>query len=224
MTAGGTNRNYLIRLRKDNKVRVLRRFGSGDDLVELQVSKTAQAKHPQLPTTLIARRLVYQRKGHRPQALLTSLLDPIKYPATEVVALYHERWEVELGYDEIKTEMLDRQETLRSLSPWTVEQELWGMLIAYNLVRLEMTRVARLAGVEPVQLSFSGMLLMMMQLWQLISLRTAGPISKLIASWEAQMQRLLLPPRRSHRNYPRAVKIKMSNYDRKRPVVDGEGA
>ena len=37
-----------------------------------------------------------------------------------------------------------------------------------------------------------------------------GSISKLIASWEAQVQRLLLPARRSRRNYPPAVKIKMS--------------
>ena len=46
-------------------------------------------------------------------------------------------------------------------------------------------------------------------------------ITKLIASWEVQMQRLLLPARRSDRNYPRAVKIKMSNYARKRPVSVG---
>lgn len=90
-------------------------------------------------------------------------------------------------------------------------------MLAYNLVRLEMERVAKLAGVEPVELSFSGMLVMLMQLWQLMSVRAAGSISKLIASREAQMQRLLLPPRRSQRSYPRAVKIKMSNYDRKRP-------
>lgn len=215
----GVHRNYLIRLRSDSKVRVVKRLGSGDELVEMQVSRTAQSKHPELPKTLVARRLVYQRKGYRPQALLTSLLDPSKYPAKEVVALYHERWELELGFDEIKTEMLDRQETLRSLSPWTVEQEVWGTLLAYNLVRLEMERVAKLAGVEPVELSFSGMLVMLMQLWQLMSVRAAGSISKLIASWEAQMQRLLLPSRRSQRSYPRAVKIKMSNYSRKRPLA-----
>lgn len=217
LQTSGRNRNYLIRLRKDSKVHLLRRLGPGDELVELQVSKAAQRQHPHLPKTLVARRLVYRRKGYRPQALLTSLLDPLHYPAQEVVALYHERWEVELGYDEIKTEMLDRQETLRSLSPWTVEQELWGTLLAYNLVRLEMQRVAKLAGVEPMQLSFSGMLVMLMQLWQMMPLRAPGAIPKLIASWEAQMQRLLLPARRSHRSYPRAVKIKMSNYDRKRP-------
>lgn len=68
------------------------------------------------------------------------------------------------------------------------------------------------------------MLVMLVQLWQLMSVRAAGSIPKLIASWEAQMRRLLLPPRRSHRSYPRAVKIKMSNYDRKRPSTVEGGA
>jgi hypothetical protein len=221
LLASGKNRHYLIRLKKNTKLQVLKRLGPGDELVQMQVSDTARRKHPELPKTLVARRLIYQRKGYQPQALLTSLVDPVEYPAKEVVALYHERWELELGYDEIKTEMLDRQETLRSLSPWTVEQEVWGTLLAYNLVRLEMERVAQLAGVEPVQLSFSGMLMMLMQLWQVmsLSLRAKGAIPKLISSWESQMQRLLLPPRRSHRNYPRAVKIKMSNYPRNRPAT-----
>jgi len=224
LLASGKNRNYLIRLKNSTKARVLKRLGPGDELVELKVSKTARGKHPQLPETLVARRLVYQRKGYRPQSLLTSLCDSEAYPAKEVVALYHERWELELGFDEVKTEMLAREETLRSRSPQGVEQELWGVLLAYNLVRLEMERVAKLAGVEPVQLSFSGMLMMLMQLWQMMPLMYPGAIPKLLVSWEAQMQRLLLPARRSDRSYPRAVKIKMSNYARKRPVTVGRGA
>ncbi|MCD6497779.1 MAG: transposase [Deltaproteobacteria bacterium] len=35
----------------------------------------------------------------------------------EVAGLYHECWELELGYDEIKTHMLERQEALRSKNP-----------------------------------------------------------------------------------------------------------
>ena len=58
------------------------------------------------------------------------------------MALYHERWELELGYDEIKTHLLDRQEAIRSRTPAGVRQELWGIALAYNLVRLEMERAA----------------------------------------------------------------------------------
>lgn len=118
--------------------------------------------------------------------------------------------------------MLDRRECLRSRSPRGVEQEVWGLLLAYNLIRLEMERVAHVFGVEPVELSFAGMLMLLAQLWQVLPLGPAQILSKLIASWEAQMQRLLLPARRPGRTYPRAVKVKMSNSVRKRPVsVDG---
>src|ERR1700712_1442671 len=72
-----------------------------------------------------------------PQLLLTSLRDPNEYPATEIADLYHERWELELGYDEIKTELLEREETIRSRKPDGVKQELWGIFLAYNLIRLE---------------------------------------------------------------------------------------
>ena len=104
----------------------------------MDVSSHARKQDPTLPKLWTARAIRYHRKGYRPQVLLTSLLDPEIYPASEIVGLYHERWELELGYDEIKTEMLDREETLRSRSPAVVRQEIWGVLIAYNLVRLEM--------------------------------------------------------------------------------------
>lgn len=224
LCASGKERHFLIRVRKDFKARTVRKLGPSDELCELVVSSEARRQHPQLPETLLARRIQYQRKGFRPQALLTSLLDAKKYPAQQIAELYHERWELELGFDEVKTEMLDRQESLRSQRPDGVEQELWGVLLGYNLVRLEMERVAALSGVEPVRLSFSGTLLMLMQLWQLMSLRFPGSLIKILRSIEAQMQRLLLPPRRSARSYPRAVKIKMSNYDRKRPTTVGRRA
>ena len=98
--------------------------------------------------------------------LLTSLLDPEEYPAAEIVALYHERWEIELGYDEIKTHMLARQETIRSKTPQGVRQEIWGIAIAYNLVRLEMERAADEAKVEPTRISFVYALSLVCREWQ----------------------------------------------------------
>lgn len=221
-TSGG-ERHFVIRLRKDFKARVVKSLGRGDDLVEIRVSKAARRQHPELPETMLFRRLLYQRKGFRPQALLTSLLDDKTYPATDVIEVYHERWEIELGYDELKTELLEQRESLRSKSVSAVEQEAWGVLLAYNLVRQEMVRIGKLCNVAPYRLSFAGMLTMMWQLWQMMSLRAGGTIVNLMASWDAQMQRLLLPKRRP-RSYPRAVKIKMSNYDRKRPNSDGKRA
>jgi hypothetical protein len=55
----------------------------------------------------VARAIRYQRKGFRPRTLLTSVLDSAEFPANEIVHLYHDRWEIEMGFDEVKTEMLD---------------------------------------------------------------------------------------------------------------------
>jgi hypothetical protein len=178
-----------------------------------------------LPKTWRARALTYQRAGTpEPQRLLTSLLDPVRYPAAELVALYHERWAVELGYDEVKTELLDRAETLRSLSPAAVTPELWGVLLAYNLVRLEMARVAEAAGVAPTRLSFVGALHLIRDEWLWSTFTAPGAIPRHLARLRDALLRLVLPARRCERGYPRAVKRKMSNYPRKRPPPPSEPA
>ena len=218
----GKNRHWLTRAKKNVRWRVLKQLGPDDMLVEMEVSAAARKKDPTLPKTWIARAITYQRKGFRPDTLLTSLLDAEQYPAGEIVLLYHERWELELGYDEIKTEMLDREETIRSKSPAAVTQELWGVLLAYNLVRLEMERVADEAGVPPVRISFVAALRLIVDEWMWCTVTAPGAIPKRLRELRANLKRLILPPRRSNRRYPRAVKIKMSNYPRKRPPTTAD--
>jgi len=220
----GKNRHWLTRGKKNLRWRVLERLGPRDELVEMTVSSSARAKDKTLPKTWVARAITYQRKGFRPEILLTSLLDPKKYPAEEVVALYHERWELELGYDEIKTELLDREEALRSKSPRGVTQELWGVLLAYNLVRLEMERVADEAGVSPIRVSFVAALRLIVDEWLWCAVTSPGAIPTRLRALRANLKRFILPPRRSERRYPRAVKIKMSNYPRKRRSPIAESA
>jgi hypothetical protein len=212
----GKNRHWLIRGKKNARWRVVKRFGRRDVLVEMKVSSAARKKDKTLPTTWVARAITYQRKGFRPQVLLTSLLDAEQYPAEEIAALYHERWELELAYDEIKTEMLDREEALRSKSPGAVEQELWGVLLAYNLVRLEMERVADEAGVAPTRISFVAALHLIVDEWLWCAVTSPGAIPSRMRDLRANLKRYILPPRRNERTYPRAVKIKMSAYPRKR--------
>lgn len=217
---GGQNRHWLTRAKSNSKWRVLQRLGNGDELVEMDVSREARRQDASLPRTWTMRAIRYQRKGFRPQTLLTSLVDAKQYPAEEVIGLYHERWELELGYDELKTEMLDREEAIRSKTPKGVEQELWGVLLAYNLVRLEMARVAKSAKVEPIRISFVESLRLIRDEWTWLSVTSPGAIPKRLAAMRANIKRYILPPRRTNRLYPRAVKIKMSNYDRKRPAVE----
>lgn len=90
------------------------------------MSPQARRQDPSLPETYTARAIRYQMKGFRPQTLLTSMLDHEIFPAKEIVGLDHERWELELGYDEIKTETLDRRERIRSRVVGGAEQDLWA--------------------------------------------------------------------------------------------------
>jgi Insertion element 4 transposase N-terminal/Transposase DDE domain len=212
----GKNRHWLTRAKSTTRWRVLERLGKDDDLVEFNVSPQARAYDPSLPKTFTARVVRYQKKGFRPEAVVTSMTDHEAFPASEIVALYHDRWELELGYDEIKTEMLDREESIRCKSVEGVEQELWGIFLAYNMVRLEMERTADQIGVEPVRISFVGALRLICDEWWWASSSSPGAIPKNLARLSSRIARLVLPPRRSERRYPRAVKIKMSNYPKKR--------
>lgn len=216
----GRNRHWLTRARATNTWRVLRRLGRGDELVEMEVSREARRQDASLPKTWTMRAIRYRRRGFKEQTLLTSLVDAKLYPADEIVAVYHERWELELGYDELKTELLDREETIRSKTRHGVEQELWGLLLAYNLVRVEMERVAKAAKVEPTRISFVEALRLIRDEWAWLSVTSPGAIPKRLAAMRANIKRYVLPPRRPKRSYPRAVKLKMSNYDRKRPRIE----
>ncbi len=216
LSRAGQERHWISRAKKNTSWRVVTRLGPKDELVEMEVSYQARKKDPTLPKVFLARAIRYQRKGFRPQTLLTSLLDADRYPAAEMAGIYHERWEIELGYDEIKTEVLEREESIRSKSPAAVAQEIWGILLAYNLVRLEMERVADEAGVEPTRISFITALHLVCDEWLWCAVASPGAIPKHLHNLRAKLARLILPPRRA-RTYPRAVKVKMSSYPRKRP-------
>ena len=213
------SRHWLVRAKGNTVWREVERLGRNDLLVELRVSPGAREQDPSLPQTWTARAIRYQRPGFAPQWLLTSLLEPVAYPAREIAELYHERWEVELAYDEIKTEMLDREETIRSKSPARVAQEMWGILLAYNLVRLEMERVADEARVPPTRISFVAALHLVRDQWMWASItRGPGAIPSHLLKLRRDLRRFILPPRRRSRRYPRAVKITMSGYPAKRPT------
>jgi len=210
--------HWLTRAKSSTTYKVLRRLGPGDELIEMTVSRTARQKNPALPETFQARAISYRRKGFTPKVLLTSLVDAKQFPADELRALYHERWEIELGFGEIKTDLLERMETIRSKSPEMVAQELWGLLLAYNLVRFEMMRLADELRVEPTRISFVAAVRSIVQEWYWnADTPTPGAIPKRLATLRDHLRVFVLPPRRPERLYPRAVKIKMSNYARKRP-------
>lgn len=89
--------------------------------------------------------------------IVTSVLDPQEAPALELAGLYHERWEIENAFDELKTHLRGARVVLRSKTPELVRQEVFGFLLAHYAVR-ELMHQAALAATprarDPDTLSF----------------------------------------------------------------------
>lgn len=87
--------------------------------------------------------------------LITSILDPVEAPATELAALYARRWEIETALDEIKTHQRGPGHLLRSRYPVGVEQEIYGLLLVHHGIRALIYDAAAPTGTDPSRGSFS---------------------------------------------------------------------
>ena len=150
----GCERHWLLPLKKGTQYEVVRKLGRQDVLVHLNTSPQARKKWPQLPDTVEARLLTRTINGKERQ-VLTSMVDPMRFPGADIVELYSHRWEIELGYREMKHSLQQHRLTLRSKKAAGIRQELWGVLLAYNLLRSQMVKMATsLKGYTASQLSF----------------------------------------------------------------------
>lgn len=86
--------------------------------------------------------------------LVTNILDPKEAPAIELAQLYTQRWEIESSFDEMKTHLRGARMLLRSKVPELVEQEFWGLLIAYRAIRSLMHEAALAHNKDPDEVSF----------------------------------------------------------------------
>ena len=86
--------------------------------------------------------------------LATTILDPGKAPAGELAALYHERWEIETAFDELKTHLRGAHIVLRSKTPALVRPEFYGLMMAHFAIRGLMHEAALKADQDPDRLSF----------------------------------------------------------------------
>ena len=87
--------------------------------------------------------------------LATTWLNPRTAPAKELIVLYHERWEIEIVVDEIKTHLRVQQKVLRSHTPEGVRQELYALFVVHFAIRTLMYRSALQAELDPDRLSFT---------------------------------------------------------------------
>lgn len=108
---------------------------------------------------LVVRVIEYEMENARGEKtlyrLITTLRDAEKYPAEELAALYPERWEIEITFDEFKTHLRGGQVVLRSKTPELVEQEFYGMMLAHRAVRCMMHEAALQQNIDPDRLSFT---------------------------------------------------------------------
>ena len=148
-----------------------------------------------------------------PHRLLTDLVDPADLPALDAPMVYHERWDHELVFDEIKTHLNGRPVHLRSKTPRGVVQELYGLFLAHRIIRQIMSDAAEPQNLEPKRLSFMASFRVLQQ-----QLHEAPNCS--IAEWYQRLTeevgRQILRPRRN-RWYPRVIRRKMKKWDKKRP-------
>jgi hypothetical protein len=157
------------------------------------------------------------RPGHGERhRLVATLLDAPSFPATELVVLYHERWEIEIGNDELKTHQLNRLVHLRSRTPCGILQEVYGILIAYNAVRFLMHEAALTVDIDPRRLSFIHAVRVLRETTPLLHTASAERLPTLYRGMIAHIARGVLPLR-DHRINPRVIKKKMSNFPKKRP-------
>lgn len=210
LTQGGLERHYLIPAKSNTRWELL--SGEEDDcLVRMRVSAQARAKSPELPEHWTARAVRMVCASGKQRVLLTSLLDRRRYKAEALAECYRRRWEIETSYRELKQSMLGEALTLRSQQPEGVEQEIWGALIAYNLVRLEMAKAALQAKVEPTDLSFLRALHILQHemIWAVGM--APGKLPAHLLRLRLQMQFAIVEKRRG-RQCPRLVKALPQRY------------
>ena len=119
----------------------------------------AAAREELDPDQAMVVRVVEYRIEDRPTSgelfcLITTLLDHEQAPAVELAAAYHQRWEIELSFDEIETHQTGHQRVLRSRTPELVKQEIWALLLTHYAIHHIMKDAADTVGTDPDDLSF----------------------------------------------------------------------
>lgn len=142
--------------------------------------------------------------------IATTLLDPVRYPVEEIIALYGDRWTVELRLRDIKTTL--GMDVLRGKSADVVRKEIIMHLLVYNLIRSLMWEAAAAYGQPLHRLSFAGALqhinASLSYMWLYAGSLRARKLYQLLLSWIARD----LLPHRPNRAEPRAVKRRPKQY------------
>jgi hypothetical protein len=206
---------------RDYDFRRGKRLGKQDHLVVWQRPVKYPASLPQedfesLPETLSVREVHFSiaEPGFRTQQVIvvTTLLDPKRYPKSALADLYGLRWSAtEVNLRHLKTTL--KMEMIVAKTPETVIKELWMHMLAYNLLRLVMGESARQAGIKPLRVSLQGT----RQLFN----HFCGALAQVSRAEGRRLYQILLQmihhspvPLRPHRVEPRVTKRRPKNFPR----------
>ena len=209
----GTRADFLIRVRTGNtapKLPVLSRCPDGSWL----------SRFGGVPVRVIDAEITVTTStgnvtgGFR---LVTTLTDPARYPAGDLAVLYHERWEVETAYFELKSTILGGR-VLRARTPDGIDQEVYALLVTYQALRTAIAdAAATVPGTDPDRASFAVALNAARDQVILAAGVLAGAVTELAGTIGRLVLDSLMPSRRL-RVSPRAVKRAMSKYNAKGKV------
>jgi hypothetical protein len=153
--ARGTGADLLWRMKKNMRMACEKRLPDGSYLSHVYPSER-DWRHK--TNGQLLRVIDYRLEGIEDSEpiyrLATTILDAAKAPADELAALYHERWEIETAFDELKTHLRGARIVLRSKTPDLVRQEFYGLLMAHFAIRGLMHEAALQADEDPDRLSF----------------------------------------------------------------------
>jgi hypothetical protein len=142
----GSSRSLLI----NPKIRGRRR--------EMLLAAAAAGEHLQPTQATLIRVIEYLIEDRPGSAELfcpsTTITDQQLAPAVDLAAAYHQRWEIELSFDEIEIHQTGHLRVLRSRTPELVKQEIWALLLTHYAIRHVMKDAADTVGTDPDDLSF----------------------------------------------------------------------
>ena len=198
-----------------------KKLGIGDHIVRWQrPAQCPKALLPQefeaLPEFIEVREvhILVQVRGFRPNEIIvvTTLLDPKRYPKAKLAELYQLRWQAaEVNLRHLKTTL--NMEMIAAKTPQMVLKSIWVHLIAYNLLRTLMWKAAQQAGVSALRLSLKGTRQQLNQFRPEFARTIALELQRLYKHLLAIVGKLLVPLR-PKRSEPRVVKRRPKPFPR----------
>ena len=137
--------HFIIPAKENIRPKVLEKLADGDYLCEI-IDYSDN-------TTVKVRIVFVHRNGFRRRRLVTSLLDPLQFPASELALLYHMRWDIETFYRDFKCTL--SATSWHCQTPNTFHQELLVHMIVCCLIRTAMLEASQLSNLSVGQLSFA---------------------------------------------------------------------